>query len=170
MNTNFVLPGSVDLFAIAALMHSSLMTWIFEGYFGALRMGGGYMQAQAPQLRVLPIPDLPAEPDAGSDYGALARLGRQWGEVHSAIHERELVFVGDLLEAFGVRDRRNDDPAFTLPRQPKLIAEVKDPSRFGLRRVLESGAGDGGAARCESVSRSRAGAAVAGWPKRPGAT
>jgi hypothetical protein len=127
MNTNFVLPGSVDLFALAALMHSSLMTWIFEGYFGALKMGGGYMQAQAPQLRVLPIPDLSAEAEPASDYGALTRLGRQWGEVHSAINERELAFVEDLLEAFGVRDRRDDDPAFTLPRQPKLIAEVKDP-------------------------------------------
>lgn len=127
MNTNFVLPGKVDLFALGALMHSSLMTWIFEGYFGALRMGGGYMQVQAPQLRVLPIPELPAEAEEGSDYGALAQLGRQWSEVHAAIHERELAFVEELLEAFGVGDRRQEDPAFTLPRQPKLIAEVEDP-------------------------------------------
>jgi type I restriction-modification system DNA methylase subunit len=127
MNTNFVLPGTVDLFALAALMHSSLMTWIFEGYFGALRMGGGYMQVQAPQLRVLPIPDLSSEAGEGSDFGALMDLGRQWNEASSANHGRKLAFVGELLQAFGVRDRLNEDPAFTLPRQPKLLAEVENP-------------------------------------------
>jgi hypothetical protein len=31
------------------------MTWIYEQFFGALRMSGGYLQFQAPQLRVLPV-------------------------------------------------------------------------------------------------------------------
>ena len=29
--------------------------FFYEGFFGALRMGGGYYQFQAPQLRVMPF-------------------------------------------------------------------------------------------------------------------
>ncbi len=57
MNTNFALeqPGKVNVSFLAAVCNSKLLTWIYEQYFGALRMGGGYLQFQAPQLRVLPI-------------------------------------------------------------------------------------------------------------------
>ncbi len=59
MNTNFVVPGELDVYAVGALANSALLSWIYEGYFGALRMSGGFMQVQAPQLRVLPMPELP---------------------------------------------------------------------------------------------------------------
>jgi hypothetical protein len=55
MNTNFALTPSDSLGYLAALCNSLLLSWIYSEYFGALRMGGGYLQFQAPQLGVLPI-------------------------------------------------------------------------------------------------------------------
>lgn len=165
-DTNFVFPGKVDLFALGALMHSSLLTWIFEGYFGALRMNGGYMQAQAPQLRVLPIPALPVEldhdvlaravegdspPDLDDlepntrDYIALARLGHEWFDVAEGRCECKVAVVGDLHTALGLAGRREEEPAFVLPRQAAILdaladAEADDLSAFW--RALGSTARD----------------------------
>jgi len=55
-NTNFALVGGNEGYFYVVVMNSALMTWIYEQYFGALRMGGGYLQFQAPQLRCLPVP------------------------------------------------------------------------------------------------------------------
>lgn len=147
MNTNFVFPGRIDLFALAALMHSSLLNWIFEGYFGALRMSGGYMQAQAPQLRVLPIPSLPVDVGqneldraldsekterGGSveqsirDYAALIRLGREWCDLAELGHDRKVAVIDGLLAALGMADRRDSEPAFVLPRQAKILDKIGD--------------------------------------------
>jgi hypothetical protein len=38
------------------VFNSSVFTTIYELLFGSLRMSGGYMQFQAPQLRIMPIP------------------------------------------------------------------------------------------------------------------
>ncbi|MCB9451455.1 MAG: Eco57I restriction-modification methylase domain-containing protein [Anaerolineaceae bacterium] len=58
-NTNFAFPGKSDLLFLGGVCNSWLMTWIYRGYFGALIMGGGYIQYQAPQLRLLPIKEVP---------------------------------------------------------------------------------------------------------------
>lgn len=131
MDTNFVLPGEVDLFALAALMHSALLTWVFEGYFGALRMSGGYMQTQAPQLRVLPIPEFPIEEEDGS-YARLKVLGREWHRAASETHERKVELIAKLFEALGVAGRREADPAFMLPRQARIIDELENPAAEDL--------------------------------------
>jgi hypothetical protein len=55
-NTNFVYGEDTDIGFLTAILNSRAMAVIYEGYFGALRMSGGYFQFQAPQLRVLPIP------------------------------------------------------------------------------------------------------------------
>lgn len=55
-NTNFVYGKDTDIGFLTAILNSRAMAVIYEGYFGALRMNGGYFQFQAPQLRVLPIP------------------------------------------------------------------------------------------------------------------
>ncbi len=54
-NTNFISSSIYDLKFLLALLNSSLLSTIYAGYFGALTMSGGYIQYQAPQLRVLPI-------------------------------------------------------------------------------------------------------------------
>lgn len=54
-NTNFVYDSPYGLRYLLAILNSQLINRIYEGYFGALRMSGGYFQFQAPQLKVLPI-------------------------------------------------------------------------------------------------------------------
>ncbi len=54
-NTNFVYDSEFDLGYLLAILNSRLMSTLYQGYFGALIMSGGYFQFQAPQLRVLPI-------------------------------------------------------------------------------------------------------------------
>lgn len=57
INTNcFYQPKSgVDIRYIAAFCNSRIFMFIYEQFFGALRMSGGYFQFQAPQLRVIPV-------------------------------------------------------------------------------------------------------------------
>jgi hypothetical protein len=147
MNTNFVLPGSVDLFALTALFHSTLMTWLYEGYFGALRMGGGYLQVQAPQLRVLPMPPIPADvseaeldqlvegvdplnPDLGLEptglYALLRLLGRESLDGSMTLYEARRDLAIALLKALGLDEKRQEEPAFVLPRQDAIFAAVED--------------------------------------------
>ncbi len=56
-NTNFAIESTSGYGAlfIAALSNSFLLNWVYEQFFGALKMSGGYFQYQAPQLRTLPI-------------------------------------------------------------------------------------------------------------------
>jgi len=55
INTNFAFQKDYDLRYVGAICNSSLMSWVYGEFFGPLRMGGGYLQFQAPQLRALPI-------------------------------------------------------------------------------------------------------------------
>jgi hypothetical protein len=147
MNTNFVMPGELDLYAVGALANSTLLSWIYEGYFGALRMSGGFMQAQAPQLRVLPMPKLPvvseegleelvpmetplAElclPAAGSPdhsrrlYALLRRAGKAAHESALAVAQTKHDLAAGLLAALGATKLRDDDPSFVLPRQESIL-------------------------------------------------
>ncbi|HEV2379573.1 MAG TPA: hypothetical protein VG206_07220 [Terriglobia bacterium] len=43
--------------------------FLYDQFFGALRMSGGYYQFQAPQLRVIPLRDAP--PDVKRSIGKL---------------------------------------------------------------------------------------------------
>jgi len=153
MNTNFVLPGSVDIYALGALFHSRLVSWIYEGYFGALRMQGGYLQVQAPQLRVLPMPGLPGHlseerldalvqgedpldaplpsPDDVTSsrerlYALLRLYGRTAQRDAEAIHEERRDVVSRLLDILGLRERREQDASFVLPRQEAILAAIED--------------------------------------------
>lgn len=54
-NTNCVFDSEFNLSYCGAILNSTLMTFVYKGYFGALIMSGGYFQFQAPQIRVLPI-------------------------------------------------------------------------------------------------------------------
>ncbi len=152
MNTNFVLPGAIDLYALAALFHSRLMSWAYEGYFGALRMGGGYMQVQAPQLRVLPMPpfsdslsgqelddlvdgedaleaSLPQHGEAGATdrlYALLRLFGREAQMCAETVYAARQQLATDLIAALGIGQRREQDPAFVLPRQERIFTAVED--------------------------------------------
>ncbi len=41
---------------LSAYAHSNLFSFVYDLYFGGLRMSGGYYQFQAPQLRIVPVP------------------------------------------------------------------------------------------------------------------
>ena len=43
---------------LAAYCNSKLFIFLYDQFFRALRMAGGYYQFQSPQLRVMPVPDL----------------------------------------------------------------------------------------------------------------
>lgn len=45
-----------SLLGLATLLHSDVLHFVYSQYYGGLRMGGGYLPFQAPQLRVVPIP------------------------------------------------------------------------------------------------------------------
>lgn len=57
LNTNcFYMPRrDVDLKFIGGICNSYVFMFLYNLFFGALRMSGGYYQFQAPQLRVTPV-------------------------------------------------------------------------------------------------------------------
>jgi len=62
VNTNcFYEPKSVTLHYVTAFCNSKLFMFLYDQFFGALRMGGGYYQFQAPQLRVMPVRNPPVD-------------------------------------------------------------------------------------------------------------
>jgi type I restriction-modification system DNA methylase subunit len=58
LNVNFIFESDVDLRYLLAMMNSRAMNHIYREFFGALTMQKGYAQFQAPQLRLLPIPNV----------------------------------------------------------------------------------------------------------------
>jgi type I restriction-modification system DNA methylase subunit len=57
INTNCVHSPNegYDLRVLGAILNSTLMAFVYSEMFSGLKMGGGYFQFQAPQLRILPI-------------------------------------------------------------------------------------------------------------------
>ena len=62
INTNCVYESELSLEYLAGVLNSKAMAFIYDQFFGSLRMSGGYLQFQSPQIRALPIPT--AEPGA----------------------------------------------------------------------------------------------------------
>lgn len=56
INTNCVYESELPLEYLAAILNSKAMAFVYDQFFGSLRMSGGYLQFQSPQLRALPIP------------------------------------------------------------------------------------------------------------------
>jgi len=60
-----------SLYALALMLHSSSVAFVYKQYFDGLRMSGGYLPFQAPQLKTIPIPAAQSV-----NYLVLDRLGR----------------------------------------------------------------------------------------------
>jgi hypothetical protein len=60
LNCNCVSEPSKNwtLDAIALVLHSSVIAFAYKQYFDGLRMSGGYLPFQAPQLKIIPIPKI----------------------------------------------------------------------------------------------------------------
>lgn len=47
-----------SLDAMAVVLHSSVVAFAYKQYFDGLRMSGGYLPFQAPQLKIIPVPKI----------------------------------------------------------------------------------------------------------------
>ena len=87
--------GGWSLDALAIVLHSSVVAFAYKQYFDGLRMSGGYLPFQAPQLRIIPIPRLTKPlPEALGILGCVrAFLAR------SPCDEAIGAFIADLADA-----------------------------------------------------------------------
>ena len=53
--------AGLSLEFLCGYLNSNVFMFFYEQLFGALRMSGGYYQFQAPQLRVMPVPQVTAD-------------------------------------------------------------------------------------------------------------
>jgi hypothetical protein len=81
--------------AMALVLHSSVVAFAYKQYFDGLRMSGGYMPFQAPQLKIIPMPIL-QERVAGV-LDALGRLRAATADVEVDLPAR--TFLEDLSDA-----------------------------------------------------------------------
>jgi type I restriction-modification system DNA methylase subunit len=94
LNTNCIYnpKKGVSLEYLLGVLNSTLMSLIYEECFGALRMSGGFLQFQAPQLRVLPIVAATDE-----QQQAISKNVRALMKITSKLyHERK--YAADMLQ------------------------------------------------------------------------
>ena len=131
LNVNFVVTTRELVTLLGAIMNSSLMRWVYEGYFGALRMSGGYMQVQAPQLRVLPLADrLFTEGNPLSDplLAQLAEAGATLSDIEQERMDTRIAFMATMAQLLGLSRYRDAEPSWVMPRQAAILAAVEDTS------------------------------------------
>lgn len=58
VDTNLFYDGDANMLYYAGILNSYVADFLYAGLFGALRMRGGDFQFQAPQLRILSVPNL----------------------------------------------------------------------------------------------------------------
>lgn len=81
--------------AIALVLHSSVVAFAYKQYFDGLRMSGGYLPFQAPQLKIIPVPKIQK-----SAVGVLDALGRLRAiSADTEVDSSARTFLGDLSDA-----------------------------------------------------------------------
>jgi adenine-specific DNA-methyltransferase len=81
--------------ALALVLHSSVVAFAYKQYFDGLRMSGGYLPFQAPQLKTIPIPIVGDELVKTLDVlGRLRAVAASSGEAQSISS-----FLADLSDA-----------------------------------------------------------------------
>ncbi|MBN8457531.1 MAG: Eco57I restriction-modification methylase domain-containing protein [Verrucomicrobia bacterium] len=81
--------------ALALVLHSSVVAFAYKQYFDGLRMSGGYLPFQAPQLKTIPIPIVGGELIKNLDV-----LGRLRSAAASAAESQSISnFLADLSDA-----------------------------------------------------------------------
>ena len=84
-----------SLDSLALVLHSSVVAFAYKQYFDGLRMSGGYLPFQAPQLKTIPLPKVSEMP-----LKSLNSLGHLRSLVaNSDIGEAIRSFVSDLSDA-----------------------------------------------------------------------
>ena len=87
--------GHWTLDALAVVLHSSVIAFAYRQYFDALRMAGGYLPFQAPQLRIVPFPKI-----SKSTAKVLDTLGRLRAfAARASVRDAIKTFLADLSDA-----------------------------------------------------------------------
>ena len=94
--------------------------FIYDQFFGSLRMSGGYLQFQSPQLRALPIPK--AEPDA---VHAIVDQVQTIQGISDQIVETKRKLVGLLVADFGLNGTTKKIGNFDALSWQQFCAELK---------------------------------------------
>ena len=81
--------------SLAVVLHSTVIVFAYRQYFDGLRMSGGYLPFQAPQLRIIPVPKVNKTDVARLD--ALGRLRALAASPH--IENAVRAFLVDLSDA-----------------------------------------------------------------------
>ncbi len=97
INTNCVFEPTVAIEYLQGVLNSKAMAFIYDQFFGSLRMSGGYLQFQSPQLRALPIPNAP-ESLVESIVGHVRRMNQHANEMLDLKRR----FIGLLIQDFGL--------------------------------------------------------------------
>ena len=72
LNSNFAFAEGKEGYFYLGLLNSSFCCWLYRQLFGALSMGGDYMQFQAPQLKAMPIVQYDKDDPAHGHLASLA--------------------------------------------------------------------------------------------------
>lgn len=87
--------GGWTIDSLALVLHSSVVAFAYKQYFDGLRMSGGYLPFQAPQLKTIPIPIVEHEFVDNLDI-----LGRLQAVAASALESQSISsFLADLSDA-----------------------------------------------------------------------
>lgn len=106
LNVNFAFAESDAGYFYLGILNSSLMTWIYSQYFGALRMSGGYFQVQSPQIRVLPVLDYD-DCKNSETAGRLVELSRQASDAGEGETENLMPEINDIVfDLYGVTEQQ----------------------------------------------------------------
>jgi hypothetical protein len=84
LNTNCVYSpqAGYDLEYLTAILNSKLMNFVYSELFAGLRMGGGYFQFQAPQLKILPIKNC-----SNNEKAKLSDLAKKLVSLYNSLNE-----------------------------------------------------------------------------------
>lgn len=120
INTNCVYESELSLAYLAGILNSKAMAFIYDQFFGSLRMSGGYLQFQSPQLRALPIPT--AEPDT---LQAIVDQVQAVQGISQQIIEIKRNLVGLLVADFGLDGTTKKLGNFEALTWQQFCAELK---------------------------------------------
>ncbi|WFF82238.1 Eco57I restriction-modification methylase domain-containing protein [Delftia tsuruhatensis] len=130
--------GHWTLDSIAVVLHSNTVAFAYKQYFDGLRMSGGYLPFQAPQLKIIPMPRIKE-----SSVGVLSVLGRLRAialdiDADSSVR-RFLADISDacVMECYFHDHMAERDLLFLDDLAPHLAAYNPDASESQQREFIE---------------------------------
>ena len=114
INTNCIHTPNKDysIEYLAGLVNSKLLSFIYSELFSGLKMGGGYFQFQAPQIRILPIST--ASKDKQDQIGILVRKMSQLYEKLNQIKDKQTDEKARLEKEIQKTDDEIDQEVYRL--------------------------------------------------------